>query len=41
MKNGRIRTVDLRVGLIKDDMDEHKNVLLLMHEHPADLGMKK
>ena len=41
MKSGKIRTVDLRVGLIKDDTDEHKNILFLMHEHPADLGMKK
>jgi hypothetical protein len=41
MKSGKTRTVDLRVGLIKDDLDEHKNILLLMHEHSANLDITK
>lgn len=41
MKSGKIRTVDLRVGLVKDDLDEHKNILLLMHEHSANLDITK
>jgi PAS domain S-box-containing protein len=41
MKSGKTRTVDLRVGLIKDDIDEHKNILLLMHEHSVNLDITK
>jgi PAS domain S-box-containing protein len=32
-KSQKSRRVDLKAGLIKDDTGEHKNILLLLHEH--------
>jgi hypothetical protein len=32
-KSQKSRRVDLKAGLIKDDTGEHKNIVLLLHEH--------
>jgi hypothetical protein len=34
-KSGKPRTVDLKTALIRDDSDEQKYILLLMHERKA------
>jgi PAS domain S-box-containing protein len=36
-KNGRNRTVDMKIGIIREDSGENRNILVFLQDHPTQL----